>query len=189
MARALALWLGCAALLACDRNVEPYVPGEEPREPDLSKIFPEGAERVADTAPMEMPPPPGEGPRGADPFADVDPIRGVVLVPEELQGRAVSNSCSVCHPTDPSDPVGDILAAFVDDPDDDNTFHADVPRNFQTGVANGLTWPTAFSDLQDACVAAAAWGGDITEIRVADGTYRPDRSTGNRQHSFRCCKA
>ncbi len=28
------------ALLACDRNVEPYQPGEEPRAPDLARIFP-----------------------------------------------------------------------------------------------------------------------------------------------------
>lgn len=29
------------AALACDRHVEPYVPGEEPRAPDLARIFPE----------------------------------------------------------------------------------------------------------------------------------------------------
>lgn len=26
--------------LGCDRNIEPYEPGEQPREPDLSRIFP-----------------------------------------------------------------------------------------------------------------------------------------------------
>jgi len=36
-------------LLACDRNIEPYRPGEEPRAPDLGRIFPGGArDRVAD---------------------------------------------------------------------------------------------------------------------------------------------
>jgi hypothetical protein len=29
---------------ACDRNTSPYVPGEEPREPDLSRIFPSTGE-------------------------------------------------------------------------------------------------------------------------------------------------
>ncbi len=27
-------------LLGCDRNVEPYQPGEQPRDPDLARIFP-----------------------------------------------------------------------------------------------------------------------------------------------------
>jgi hypothetical protein len=29
-----------ASLVACDRNVEPYQPGEQPSEPDLARIFP-----------------------------------------------------------------------------------------------------------------------------------------------------
>ena len=37
-AAALAL---VVALAACDRNTSPYVAGEEPREPDLSRIFPD----------------------------------------------------------------------------------------------------------------------------------------------------
>lgn len=32
------------ALSACDRKVEPFVPGEQPSQPDLRKIFPPGAE-------------------------------------------------------------------------------------------------------------------------------------------------
>jgi len=32
--------------LGCDRKIEPYVPGEEPAAPDLSKIFPRGAEQA-----------------------------------------------------------------------------------------------------------------------------------------------
>lgn len=40
-----------SALSGCgDRKVEPFVPGEEPRQPDLSKIFPESA----DVAPSGM---------------------------------------------------------------------------------------------------------------------------------------
>ncbi|MFO0691090.1 MAG: hypothetical protein U0900_20500 [Myxococcota bacterium] len=30
----------CLGLLGCDRNIEPYRPGEEPRAPDLARIFP-----------------------------------------------------------------------------------------------------------------------------------------------------
>lgn len=46
-----------AFCIACDRNVEPY--SDEPVvEPDLSRIFPEAAERGRDGAPSVMPPPP-----------------------------------------------------------------------------------------------------------------------------------
>ena len=36
----LAALLACAALAGCDRNVEPFVPGEQPEQPDLSEIVP-----------------------------------------------------------------------------------------------------------------------------------------------------
>ena len=46
-ARVLGCGVALAALLAsgCDRAVEPYVPGERPEAPDLSRIFPEGAQQ------------------------------------------------------------------------------------------------------------------------------------------------
>lgn len=53
------------ALASCNRKVEPYDPNEKVEQPDLSKIFPEGAERAASQAPTQMPPAPGEEPRGA----------------------------------------------------------------------------------------------------------------------------
>lgn len=82
----LALLLGCLTFLAgCDRNVEPYVEGEQPRKPDLSKIFPAGADEVArlDES-VELPQPPGVAPapgstrRGPDATANASPISGVV---------------------------------------------------------------------------------------------------------------
>jgi len=48
------------------------------------------------------------------------------------------------------------------------------------GPFDGLTWNTAFKDLQNA-LSRAAQG---TEIWVARGTYRPDRGTGSREASF-----
>jgi len=89
----LALSLGVAGL-GCDRNIEPYVPGEEPSEPDLSRIFPEGAERAAPDEPG-MPPAPGPAPGGA-PGGGLDaeavaasgpPIEGVIRLGEGLEGR------------------------------------------------------------------------------------------------------
>lgn len=56
--------------LGCDRNVESYVPGEEPEQPDLSKIFPAGAEAertsAADLGPAPAMP---TSSRGAAPLA------------------------------------------------------------------------------------------------------------------------
>ncbi|MBI4717070.1 MAG: hypothetical protein HY763_04640 [Planctomycetes bacterium] len=53
-----------------------------------------------------------------------------------------------------------------------------------TGANNGSSWNDAFTDLQDALALAAAWANSATEIWVAQGTYHPDRGTGDRQASF-----
>jgi cytochrome c-type biogenesis protein CcmH len=75
------------ALAACDRKLEPFDPDEEPRQPDLSRIFPAGAER-AERAMPGLPEPPGGG-RGAAPLAaeSGEPIRGSVRIAPELAGR------------------------------------------------------------------------------------------------------
>jgi len=79
------IWLLAIAAawgIACNRNMEDFVPGEEPSEPDLSKIFPEGAQR-----PPNQPflPPSPQGGRGAPPVSPrAEGIRGVVDVAPEL---------------------------------------------------------------------------------------------------------
>lgn len=50
---------------------------------------------------------------------------------------------------------------------------------------NGTTWATAFNDLQDALCQAARSRGDVQEIWVAQGTYKPDLGSELRQLSFR----
>jgi len=92
--RSLLLVLFVATLTGCDRNVEPYVPGEEPRQPDLSKIFPAGAEQAARNAgPPGIPDAPApQGGRGMDASADAPPIRGVIEVAPELSGRVPGGS-------------------------------------------------------------------------------------------------
>ena len=93
---------GCALLLValgmgCHRNVEAYDPDEKVEQPDLAKIFPEGAEAAADASPPIMPPAdaPGSG-RGAPAFAGGggpagpvtgDAMRGTVLLAPELTGK------------------------------------------------------------------------------------------------------
>ena len=54
----------------------------------------------------------------------------------------------------------------------------------------GSSWQTAYRHLQDALAAASNPARGISEIRVADGTYRPDRTaddplgTGDRKSTF-----
>ena len=48
---------------------------------------------------------------------------------------------------------------------------------------NGLSWETAFSDLQDA-IDRANSDGMVTELWIASGQYRPDRGTNDRAMTF-----
>jgi len=89
MQRSLVIAFVLAGWLGCDRNVEPFDPNEQPAAPDLSRIFPAGAEQE-EAGPPSLPPTPG---RGAPPLAteasgaDGPPIRGTVSVADELAGR------------------------------------------------------------------------------------------------------
>jgi cytochrome c-type biogenesis protein CcmH len=85
------------AIAACNRNLEPFDPSEKPREPDLSKIFPEGAES-AEPAEPGLPPPPGEQ-RGApaEPSevaaaSSGAPITGTVELAPEFAGRTAADA-------------------------------------------------------------------------------------------------
>jgi len=79
----LIVWL---VLCGCDRNMEPYVPGEQPRPPDLAKIFPAGAERPAAAAPQAAAT--SDGGRGAAPASSAGAgIEGTVELAEGVAGR------------------------------------------------------------------------------------------------------
>ena len=82
---ALALLLGLG-LGACDRAIEPYVPGEKAEAPDLTRIFPEGAERSLDTGAA---PSPGAGgaPPPAPAAATGEAIRGTIALAPDLEDR------------------------------------------------------------------------------------------------------
>lgn len=90
---ALAL-LGALVVAACDRNVEPFDPNEAVAQPDLSRIFPEGAERSGDADTLrgasasDSPP---AAPRGASPPGG-PPLRGTIRISDELAGRIPSRA-------------------------------------------------------------------------------------------------
>ncbi len=58
------------------------------------------------------------------------------------------------------------------------------------GGGDGLTWDTAYRFLQDALTFASEPANGVTEIRVGQGTYKPDRDeadpegTGDREATF-----
>jgi hypothetical protein len=88
LALLVVLLVGAAA---CDRNIGPYDPNEKVEQPDLSKIFPEGAERSGDAQAMRgvMP----EAPEPAPPAAGAgEPLRGTIRLSGELQGRVPSGA-------------------------------------------------------------------------------------------------
>jgi len=89
-----AFWIAIAMLAACDRNLEPFDPAEQPRQPDLSKIFPAGAEGapIAPEPSLELPPPPRMD--GAPALAGESgaPIRGRLRLAPELQGAQPSGA-------------------------------------------------------------------------------------------------
>lgn len=71
---------------------------------------------------------------------------------------------------------------------DQPVFQARLYVNHQAqGQNNGTTWANAYTDLQDALDAARLSQGIVRQIWVANGTYRPDRGTGDRSLSFELC--
>ena len=94
----VALALGAALALGCHRNIDDYDPNEKTEQPDLSRIFPEGASMAEDgpgpmdgapTAPTAAAPPaaPVAGGGAAGPGSDAEPLRGTIRLAGELEGR------------------------------------------------------------------------------------------------------
>ncbi len=93
--------VGLGPVLGCDRNLDAFDPNEEPRQPDLARIFPENQGAFGEVPTL----PPGEsrtGPGGAAPAgapepsgslsAASSPIRGRVEIAPELVKHAGSGS-------------------------------------------------------------------------------------------------
>ncbi len=60
-----------------------------------------------------------------------------------------------------------------------------VDADSSAGRNVGTSWADAYTDLQDAIDRARDSDGLVTEIWVAEGTYRPDRGTESRLSTFR----
>lgn len=76
-----------ALATACDRNIEPYDPDEQVAKPDLSKIFPEGAERSGDAQAMRLASPEAAAPVAPAPRGGGEPLTGTVRLAPDLEGR------------------------------------------------------------------------------------------------------
>jgi hypothetical protein len=77
------LTIALLAVIGCNRNMEPYVPGEEPKEPDLSKIFPSSPDEPRQAPMAAMPAAPGQ----ASAEAPAPPIQGTIEIAAELADR------------------------------------------------------------------------------------------------------
>ncbi|HXV36110.1 MAG TPA: hypothetical protein VEC18_03110 [Myxococcota bacterium] len=133
----------CIAL-ACDRRVEPFVPGEEPQAPDLSKIFPAGMDRAERPMP-DLPSAPGRGaPPAEEPGA---PIAGTIELAAELASQV------------PPDAVLFLMARPVTGGPPVAAKRFDAPR-----------FPLAFAiGAEDRMGAAAAFSGALEISARIDG--------------------
>lgn len=87
MRGSIVLVLLALAGAACDRNVEPYDPNEKVATPDLSKIFPEGAERSGDGQALRGVMPEPAAPASEPPGGEAAPLAGTIRITAELAER------------------------------------------------------------------------------------------------------
>jgi len=125
-------WLLIAVVLlgiaACDRNIEPYVPGEMPREPDLSRIFPapEPGAAPAGNAMGEAPTP---GPQGTPQTGRAGAaVRGTVRIASGTNGPGAGAVLFVIARSRGAAGGPPLAVLRVDDPS--------FPLDFEIGPAN-----------------------------------------------------
>ena len=87
MRGSVVLVLMAVAFVACDRNIEPFDPNEAVVKPDLSKIFPEGAERSGDGEALRGVMPGLDAPAATPPGGEGAPLAGTIRVAAELAER------------------------------------------------------------------------------------------------------
>jgi hypothetical protein len=87
MRGSLVLVLLALAGAACDRNIEPYDPNEKVATPDLSKIFPEAAERSGEGEALRGVMPEAAAPAPEPPGGEAEPLAGSIRITPELAER------------------------------------------------------------------------------------------------------
>ena len=87
--RWVVLLIALLTTAGCDRRVEPFVPGEKPQTPELTKIFPAGADRAARPV-GDLPLQPGRGAPPVEEFAA--PIEGTIELAPEFAGSVPPNA-------------------------------------------------------------------------------------------------
>lgn len=94
--RAFGAVLMLAAALSlggCDRNIEPFVPNEKPVQPDLSRIFPEGASSAKPAQPgLPLAPGAVSPMRAAAEPASAAPLMGTIRLAASLESGAPPDS-------------------------------------------------------------------------------------------------
>jgi cytochrome c-type biogenesis protein CcmH len=105
--------LGLLGVVGCDRNIEPYVPGEQPSEPDLSRIFPQpeegeqAAQPMPGAGPSASPAAPAAGPvvSGRIELTDAAPSGGVLFIVARRAGAVGGPPLAVVRLASPSFPL------------------------------------------------------------------------------------
>ncbi|MCP3983328.1 MAG: hypothetical protein GY723_03010 [bacterium] len=163
--RLLSLVLGLLLALGCHRNVEPYDPNEGIVEPDLSRIFPEGADRAEEGAPVM-----GAAPRPSPPTSsDAEPLRGTIRLAEALADRVPPGAVLfLIARTSPEGPPSAVKR--ISDPN--------FPLEFALGPSDRMIQATPFAGPFQLSVRIDADGNAMTRNPGdlqgrASGSYEP----------------
>ncbi len=160
------LLIALLAAQACDRRVESFAPGEKPQTPDLSKIFPAGADRAAQPA-AQMPLAPGRGAPPVEPLAA--PIEGTIELAPELAGSVPAGAVLflMAHGA-----AGGPLVAAQRIP------FREFPLQFSIGAADHMMSATPFAGplrisarIDGDGNAATRDAGDL--LGASEGTHQP----------------
>jgi hypothetical protein len=137
--RFLVLAIALLATEGCDRRVESFAPGEKPQTPELTKIFPAGADRAARPAAgmASMPGGAASPGRGAPPVEELPaPIEGTIELAPELAGSIPPNAVGflMAH----AEASGSLVAA-------QRVATQGFPIVFSIGSADHMMAPAQFS--------------------------------------------
>jgi hypothetical protein len=166
----VSLLLPLALAGGCHRNVEPYDPNEPVVEPDLSAIFPEGAERSNASSGDARPAMPMRGPRVE--AATGPPLTGRILVAPELAGQVPEGAVLflIARTVGSGRPVA---AKLIPDPQ--------FPLDFELGPDDRMAHDMPYQGPFELTVRVDSDGDAATRLAgdlqgTAEGTHSPGAS-------------